>query len=648
MINIMIPKEVKHLFKPITIGNVELSNRIMMAPMATGFARNGMVSDKMVDYYTERAKGGVGFIMVEMAMPDFPRGSTLGEMMLGADNDKFLPGLKRLADAIKKEGPKAMIELSHGGRYCHKMITKFQPVAPSAIASKQALLSELPKELSTEEVEELIENFGDSARRCAEAGFQGVELMGSTGYLISQFASPLTNKRTDRYGGKVPAERATFIVEIIRSIRKKLGEQYPILYKISCEEYMPGGTTMEDAQIIAKRAEQAGSSVIHAWAGWHESPKPMLPMCVPRGAFVHLAEGMKNVVNIPVMAGGRINDPRFANQIIKDGRADLVHMGRAFFADPYFPKKALNGEFEDIRMCIGCCRCFDQGPKLKHIICAVNAELSKEGKKLIKAEKSKKILIIGGGPAGMEAARVAAIRGHEVILWEKNNILGGNLILASIAPHKEEIKCLINYLSYQMKKLGINVELEKEATVESILGVNADEIIVATGGLPVIPDIPGVNRNNVLTAIDVLKGVVDTGDKVAIVGGGMIGCETAEFLVSKGKDITIVEELPKIARDIGPSTRWSTVMRIKRWGIDLRTSSKVMEIIDDGVVIEEEGENHIIKADTIVIAVGIKPNEELFNALKERIPKVHPLGDCKKPARILEAIHDGYWINKIL
>ena len=644
----MIPKEVEDLFKPITIGDVELSNRIMMAPMTTGFARDAMVTDQMIDYYVERAKGGASLIMVEMAIVDYPVGSTIGPMLLSSDDDKYIPGLRRLADAIKKGGAHAMIELSHGGRYCHSTITGVQPVAPSPIRSRLPALDEVPRELSTEEVEELIEKFGDASSRCAEAGFEGVELMGSTGYLISQFASPLTNKRTDRFGGETPAERATFVVGIIKNIRKKLGELYPIFYKLSVEEYMPGGTTIEDSQIIAKRAEQAGASVIHAWAGWHESPKPMLPMSVPRGAFVHLAEAMKKVVNIPVVAGGRINDPRLANQVIREGRADLVHMGRAFFADPYFPKKAADGEFEDIRMCIGCCRCFDQAVRLRPVMCAVNAEVGKEEEKIARAEKPKRVLIIGGGPAGMEAARVAAVRGHEVTLWEKNDRLGGNLIIASAAPHKEEIRCLINYLSYQMRKLRIHVELEKEATPEAVPEANADEVIITTGALPVIPDIPGVNRNNVVTAIDVLKGVVDTGRKVVILGGGMVGCETAEFLVSKGKEVTIAEMLDKIARDIGPSTRWGTVRRIKSWGIKILTSAKVKSITDEGVVVEKEGKSQTIGADTIVLAVGMKPNNDLFNALKDRIPRVHAIGDCVEARRILEAIHDGFSISKTL
>ncbi len=641
-----IPKEVQYLFMPITIGNIEINNRIMMAPMGTRLAQEGMVSERMVHYYTERAKGGVGLIMVEMAIPDFPRGSTIGGKMLGADNEKFLPGLKKLADAINKQGPIAMIELSHGGKYCHSKYTNFQPVAPSIITSEKALSSELPRELSTEEVEDIIEIFGNSARNCSDAGFKGVELMGTTGYLINQFTSPLTNHRTDRFGGKKPAERATFVIEIIKNIRKKIGKDFPILYKICCEEFMPGGTTIEDALIIAKKAEQAGVSLIHAWVGWNKSPKPILPMCVPKGAFVHLAEAMKNVVRVPVLTGGRINDPRLANQIIKDGRADMVHMGRAFFADPYFPTKALNGKFDDIRKCIACCRCFDQVPKVKPIICSVNAEVGNENNKVKMIKKSKKVLIIGGGPAGMEAARVAATRGHDVTLWEKNSKLGGNLNLATVAPHKQEIQCLINYLKYQMKKLSVKVELEKEATVENVIKGKADEVIVATGGSVLIPDIPGVNRNNVVSALDVLKGSIDTGEKVVIMGGGMIGCETAEYLISNNKDVTIVESLSKIAEDIGASTRWSTVMRLKKWGIPLLTSSKVIEIINEGVIIEKDYNKETIKADTVIIAVGIKPNDELTYSLKKKIPNLHVLGDCKKPGRILEAIRDGYWINK--
>ena len=643
----MVVEEVKYLFQPITIGDVEIKNRIMMAPMNTRFGYDGYVTDQLVDYYVERAKGGAGFICVEMGIIDYPIGSTAGKGMIATDDDKYSPGLKQLAGAIDKNGSVPMIELSHGGRYCHSRLTGVQPVAPSPIAGYRGR-GEMPRELTTEEVEELVERFGDSARRSAEAGFKGVLLMGSTGYLISQFGSPLTNKRTDRFGGKTPAERATFIVEIIKNIRKKLGNQFPVIYKISAEEYMDGGTVLEDAQIMAKRAEQAGVSVIHTWAGWHESPKPMLPMSVPRGAFVYLAEAMKKIINVPIMTGGRINDPRFANEIIRDGRADLVHFGRPFLTDPYFPKKAMKGDFDDINMCIACCRCFDAMTTPGSIVCSVNAGLGKEGKKFEKAKKVKKILIIGGGPAGMEAARVATVRGHKVTIWEKNDQLGGNLITASLAPFKEETNCLTHYLTYQMKKLNINIQLNKEATVDSILKENADEVIVATGAKAITPDLPGINAENVVMALDVLKGISSTGDSVVIVGGGLIGCETAEFLTSRGKDVSIIEMLPKIARDVGPSTKWSVTMRIARWGIKQYTSSKVIRIIDDGVEIEREGNSEIVKADTVVVAAGMEPINKLLNSLKEKHPNIHAIGDCFQARRMLNAIHEGYEIGNTL
>jgi 2,4-dienoyl-CoA reductase (NADPH2) len=643
----MISEEVKYLFQPITIGDVEISNRIMMAPMNSRFGYDGYVTDKLVDYYAERAKGGAGFICVEMGIVDYPIGSTAGKGMIATDDDKYLPGLKKLSDSINNNGSIAFMELSHGGRYCHSGLTGMQPVAPSPLPGFSGR-GEMPRELTTEEVEELVEKFGDSARRCAETGYKGVLLMGSTGYLISQFGSPLTNKRTDRFGGKTPYERATFICDVIKSIRKKLGNQFPIIYKISAEEYIANGTTIEDSQIMAKRAEQAGVSVIHTWAGWHESPKPMLPMSVPRGAFVYLAEAMRKIINVPIMTGGRFNDPRLANEIIRDGRADLVHFGRAFLTDPYFPKKAMKGDFKDINMCIACCRCFDAIVRGRPVECSVNAGLGKEGEKLTKTEKSKNILIVGGGPAGMEAARVAAIRGHKVTIWEKNDRLGGNLITAAIAPHKEETNCVSEYLKYQIKKLGIEVVLNTKATPESIIKENADEVVIATGATPILPDITGINGKNVALAVEVLKGATDTGNNVVIIGGGMIGLEVAEFLTSKGKDVSIIEMLPKIARDIGPTTRWTVTMRIERWGIKQYLSSKVIRITEDGVEIEREGINTTVTADTVVVAAGMEPHNDLLNTLKETLPNIHAIGDCSQARRMLEAIHEGYAIGQKL
>jgi 2,4-dienoyl-CoA reductase-like NADH-dependent reductase (Old Yellow Enzyme family)/thioredoxin reductase len=640
----MVVKEMESLFRPIKIGDMELKNRIVMAPMGTCFATvDGYVSDQMVDYYIERARGGAGLITVEATCVDAPLGKA-GPWLPMISDDKYIPGLKRLAEAVQAEGAKISLQLMHAGRYAFSFVIGTQPVAPSPIASRYT--KETPRELTTEEVEAIIEKFGDAARRALEAGFNAVELMGCSGYLISQFTSPLTNKRADRFGGDTAA-RASFAVEIIRNIREKVGRDFPISFKHSVDEYMPGGTTIEDSKIIVKRAEEAGASIIHAWAGWHESPTPMLPMSVKRGAFVHLAEAMKEAVNIPVIAVGRINDPRLADQVIREGKADLVAFGRAFLADPYFPKKAEEGRFDDIRMCIGCCRCFDTLMRGRPpVVCSLNAELGREGKKRIKSTNmTKKVLIIGGGPGGMEAARVAALRGHEVTLWEEKSRLGGNMVLASVAPYKEEISNITNYLTHQVGKLGVKVELNKEATLEAVIEANADEVILACGASPIIPEIPGVKGGNVVTAIDVLAGKAKAGGRVVVIGGGMIGCEVAEFLLDKVEKVILVEMLEKIAQDIGPTTQWVVRRRIKDSEIGVLTSAKVTSIQDKGVTVEKEGKTQTIAADTIVLAVGLKSNKELTEALRGKVPRLHPIGDCTKVNKILEAIHAGFEVG---
>lgn len=639
----------ENLFAPLKIGDMELRNRIVMAPIATGFAKGVEPTDQLMAFLAERAKGGAGLLIVEGACVDDPVGKARLQTM-AIDDDKYIAGLGEVARAIHAGGAKACLQLGHAGRYARSKITGVQPVAPSAIASRYT--GEMPRELTTAEVEATIEKFGEAGRRAREAGFDAVEILGSTGYLLSQFVSAVTNHRSDRFGGDTWA-RATFIVEVIQALRKRVGKDFPISYKLSVDEFMTGGNTIEDSKIIARRAAEAGASIIHSWAGWNESPVAMLPMSVPRGAFVYLAEAMKEVVDLPTVAVGRINDPKLADEIIGEGRADLVATGRAFLADPDWPNKAAEGRLEDIRMCIGCCRCFDSAitsmaeadPSMT-VVCAVNAELGREVEERVKpAEQSKRVLVIGGGPAGMEAARVASIRGHRVTLWEKQGRLGGNLLLASVAPYKEECGTLSRYFNHQMETLGVQLELNREVTPEAVLREKPDVVVIATGSSPASPQVPGTDRENVVTALDALSGKAETGQTVVVVGGGFIGCEVAEFLADKGKNVTIVEMLSKVGHGIGPTTRWVSISRLRELGVDMLTQAKLEGVTDSGVTISKDGHSQSIEADTVVMAVGLEPDRQLFESLHGEVPNLWAIGDCVKVDRILEAIHDGWRVG---
>ena len=642
----MRPEELDILFEPIVIGKMELKNRLVMAPMGTGYGgRDGFVSDRIIAYLAARAKGGIGLVTVEVAYTH-----RLGRAGLGGElaitDDKYIPGLRTLSDAIHRAGARVVIQLNHAGRYARAKNLGEAPVAPSAIPSRYT--GETPRELTTGEVEEIVDAFGEGARRAREAGFDGVELMGSTGYLISQFCSPLTNKRTDRYGGETPEARAIFVKEIIEKIRQKVGYDFSICVKMSVDEYLPGGSTIEDSQRMAKVFVKAGADRLHAWAGWHESPKPMLPMSVPRAAFVHLSKALKEVTDVPVTAVGRINDPFVAASVIREGKADLIAVGRGLLADPEFANKAYEGRVGEIRRCIGCCVCFDVMMSQIHragpegVLCAINPELGREGENLLKpVEKGKKVLVIGGGPGGMEAARCAALKGHRVTLWERSDKLGGSLGVAVIPPFKEEIACLTAYLTRQMEINNVEVKLNKNATAEDILKENPDCVVVALGSKQNVPEIPGIDKANVVMAIDLLTGKAATGENVVLIGGGLIGVDVAEYLHQRGKKVTLLTRQAQIGTDIGISTRWVTMMRIRESNIKVMTKVSYREIRRDGVLIEREGEEMFIPADTIVISGGLLPDRELVEALKGKVP-LREVGDCIEPRKIKDAVHEGF------
>ena len=626
----------KKLFEPITIGKVQAKNRILMLALATCYVEDGQVNERLRAFYRARAEGGAGIITVGVLTP-IPGG--IPSRRLGVYHDGFIPGLKGLVSLIHASGglASAQIAVEEGGALGAGSSPEHFGPSPAALRRGQPP----PHGLSVEEIAYLVDAFGQATARAREAGFDMVELHAGIGFLINRFLSPVTNKRTDSYGGSLE-NRMRFLMEVLQSAQRKAGGDYTLICRISGEEFMEGGMTLKETAPIAQALEKAGVRALNVQAGWHESSVPLVQMSVPRGAFVYVAEGIKKAVHIPVVAAYRINDPVLADQILAEGKADLIGMGRPLVADPELPNKAREGRLEDIRTCIACNRCLDDIFEDKPMTCAINAQAGREAECAItRASRSKKVVVVGGGPAGMEAARVAALRGHQVTLLEGQGQLGGNLLLASAPPHKEEINSLTRYLSAQLHKLSVRVRLGQQVTAGSVLAEKPEAVIVATGASPIIPDIPGTNGRNVTAAAEVLAGRRDTGPRVVIIGGGMVGCETAEFLAEKGKTVTVLEMLPRLGQDIGLTTRWVVLGRLRKLNVRQEAKATAAEVTEKGVRATRDGESLFFEGDTVVLAVGMKPRAELASELQGKVKEVHAIGDCQRPRRIAEAIEEG-------
>jgi 2,4-dienoyl-CoA reductase (NADPH2) len=628
----------RHLFEPIKLGNLVVKNRIVMPTVTTGFS-TGPVTDQLKAYYIERAKGGVGMIFVGIC------GIEKGlKYTIDVSSDDAIPGLQVLAKAIKAEGARVGLQAFHPGRYEFTWITGRKPVSASDVASSLAG-TEKPRALTVPEIDKIEDEYAQAALRAKKAGFDAAEFIGSAGYLISQFLSPATNKRTDGYGGGLE-NRIRFPLEIVERAKKLVGESYPIVFRLSGDELVPGGNGIEETKIIAKKLEDAGVVAFNITAGWHESRVPMITMDVPRGGYVYLAEGVKKVLSsAKVMASNRINDPILADRIIGEGKADMVSMGRPLVADPELPKKAMERRFDDIRMCVACNQgCLDLLFQATPITCMVNPMVGKEGKiRIAPATQKKKVVVIGGGPAGLEAAMIAAQRGHSIVLFEKTSKLGGQLNLAFVAPHKEELGCIVTYLSTQVKKLGVKTILGTEATLDLVSAEDPDAVIVATGAIPVKPKIPSEKGQTVVQAWDVLAGMDLTGNNVVIAGGGGTGCYTAHYLADKkGKKVAIVEMLDKVANDVGVSSRWILRKELNDCGVKVLTGSKLKNITRNAVVIERGGKEESLGADAVVLALGATASDDLSSRARERFGEVYSIGDCVKPRKALEAIHEGF------
>jgi len=637
------------LFEPGQIGKMKLKNRIVMPPMVVNYAGvNGEVTDRMINYYAERAKGGTGLIIIEAVEVDYPNGLATA-IPPTIHQDRYIAGFNKLAEAIHMYNAKAAVQLHHGGRQAFTMEGQ-QPVAPSPIPCK--VKQQQPRELTIEEIHDLVEKYAKAALRVKQAGFDAVEIHGGHGYIITQFMCPYTNKRVDMYGGTFE-RRMRFPIEIVQRTRELVGDDFPIIFRISADTFVEGGLTLEDSKRIAKMLEEAGVDAIHVTAAIYETiPKLIDAMSYPEGWRVYLGEEIKKVVNIPVITVGQIRTPELAERIIAEGKADFVALGRQLIADPYWPQKARENRVDDIRRCISCnVGCVGRIFVCLPAACTVNAQAGREKEFEIKpAEKKKNVMIIGGGPAGMEAARVAALRGHNVTLYEKSETLGGQLNLASVPPGKDKIRWYKEYLISQINKLGVKVKLGIEVTPEVVEKEKPDVVILVTGGQPLIPDIPGVDGDNVVTAWDVLNGKVNIASKkVIIAGGGMVGCETALYLAEKGNEVTIVEMLDEIARDMDFISRMDLLEKIASANISVRTKLRVDSITKDGIIVmDRKQRRQFIEADIIVLSLGVIPLNELESMIRDRVPELYVIGDGKQPGKIIDATYDGYLVANMI
>ena len=632
-----------HLFTPGKIGTLTLKNRIMKAPQSSGMSNmDGSVTERLVRYYRKQAAGGAGMIIVEYAYVD-DIGAKSAHCHLGISSNEHIPGLSWLADNIREQGAVPAIQIEHCGR---QKFLGTQPMrAPSAIPWPklwdQYGVQAVPKELTIEEIQDIVHAFGDAALRAKTAGFELVEIHGAHGYLLTNFFSPTTNHRTDLYGGSLE-NRMRIYVEIVRDVRKKVGPDFPVTIRLSGTDYEPDGFPIEETIALAKVLEKEGIDAFHISGGDHHMMiHQVSPMAIEPCHNVWAAEAVKKAVKVPVIASGSITLPKYAEEILASGKGDFVGLGRPLWADPEWPIKAQQDRPEDIRPCIRCNEgCLERTFfNYRSITCALNPVISREGELEIQpAPKARKIAIVGGGPAGMEAARVCRLRGHDVTLFEEKE-LGGLLHEASTPEFKADIRPLMAYQICQIQKLGIPV-VQKKVTADEL--ADFDAVICATGSRPITPHIPGVELPNVTDALDVLNGVSAAKGATVVIGGGLVGTETALHLAENGTPVSLVEMLPEIMHGVAVTDRLAYQDRIAKVNMEIYTGTRLLEIRPNEILVQDRKATFTIPADTVIMAIGLQAQQGLYQQLSEAGKEVYLVGDAVKPGKIFDAFHTAY------
>ena len=640
-----------NLFREGHIGKLKIRNRIVMSPMMTHFGGiMGEVTQQTIDHYVARAKGGVGLIITGgTEFYPFPtsRLDTYGGGLSVAE-DKYKKGLADLAEAVHAWGSKIFLQISHSGRtQSAASLRGYQPVSSSPVpATRPGGDYPTPRALTRGEIHEFIVRWAQGALRAKQAGFDGVNLHMAHGTLMTSFISPLLNKREDEFGGSLE-NRMRFPTGVVRRIKELCGADFPVDVRFSADEFKEGGVTTKDSPLIAQMFVEAGADCINVSSAFYDNlHKSNDIMRNQEGWKRYIWQAVKRGLNVPTIACGGLRHPEFCEKVLAEGDADFVGLGRTLLADPQWPIKAAEGGLDDIRHCISCLVC------LQHVFatganrCAINPDWGrgKDFTEIKPATKAKKVMVIGAGPGGMEAARVATMRGHEVTLYDKQKEKGGQLLFAAKPPGKEKLLWVRDYEETQLKKLKVKVELGTEVTLELVASKKPDVVIVATGAEPLIPDIPGIKGKNIVRAIDVLGGKVEIkNQKGVIAGGGMIGTEVGEFLIDRGNKVTIVEMLPTIASDMEPLNRQGLLEALEGKDITMLTNKEIKEITEKGVVVidKKSGERQLIEGDIVVVALGSESVSSLAEKLEGKVAELYKVGDCNEPRRVEQAVYEG-------
>ena len=648
-----------NLLSPGKIGNVTLRNKTVMAAMGMSQSDNGFVNKAVLNHYAARAKGGVGAIIVEVTCVDTPLGLNTNGMLV-IDDDKYIPGMTQLADVIHEGGAKAFLQISHTGRGARRTIIGEQPVGPSAVAMPYSfmmgLANETPRALTVDEIHAIEEKYAQAALRAKKAGFDGVEIHCVGYYLGQQFLSSTANIRTDEYGGN-RRNRVRFHLNIVRRIRELCGDDFALIVKLSVvEQGADGGISIPDGIYYSKQFQKAGVDAIEVLAGkWssesgkREKPESAYPDCmamplcqiVKAGLFI--TTGKKTV---KLIGGGRAQNPEKAEQALAKGKCDFVFIGHGLLVEPNLVNLIDEGREDEIRPCIGCGHCINnQLQHGKRAICSGNAVLARgdNDSTITPAETKKKVVVIGGGVAGVEAARIAALRGHTVDLYEASDEIGGQINLADKPPFKDHFKLLKPYLERQLELTGVSVHLGTQVSKNDILSMDADTVVCATGSKPVMLRIDGAERG--VFAKDVLAGA-ETGKNVVVIGGGSTGSETAEFLGKQGKIVSVVEVSDIIAGNTGKTAQTILIGHLKGYGVRLLTECRAERITDTEVICKDKsGKAFSIKADTVVLAIGERPDSTLYDELKDIHPEVYNIGDSNGGGILPNAVYEGYTVG---